>query len=66
LAAKIFPDLPDEARVRAKQILEIYPINQATFWRWVSKGIFPKPIKLGPNTTVWTVGSIREFERNRS
>ena len=35
------------------------PIGRSTWWRKVNSGHFPKPVKLGPNTTAWKVEDIR-------
>lgn len=34
------------------------PVSPATIWRWVSQGKFPKPFKLGPNTTVFDLDQV--------
>lgn len=39
----------------------LIPIGRSTWWEWVSKGKAPKPIKLGPRTTVWRAEDIRQF-----
>jgi prophage regulatory protein len=31
----------------------LLPVSPATLWRWVKDGKFPKPFKIGVNTTVW-------------
>ena len=31
----------------------ILPISASTWWAGVADGRFPKPVKLGPNTTAW-------------
>lgn len=33
----------------ASIIMERYGIGQMTMWRWVKKGLLPKPVKLGRN-----------------
>ena len=44
---------------RAKPpIPAIIPIGRSTWWEGVKSGRFPKPIKLGPRTTVWRVEDI--------
>jgi prophage regulatory protein len=35
------------------------PVSKSTWWAGVRSGRFPKPIKLGPRTTVWRVEDIR-------
>jgi prophage regulatory protein len=39
--------------LRAKQILQIFPISKSTFYKWVKEGKFPKPIKYGTRCSVW-------------
>jgi predicted DNA-binding transcriptional regulator AlpA len=39
----------------------LVPVSPATWWRWCSLGIAPKPIKLGPNTTVWDLDQVEAF-----
>ncbi|MBK18786.1 MAG: transcriptional regulator [Rhodospirillaceae bacterium] len=31
----------------------IIPISASSWWAGVAAGRFPKPVKLGPNTTAW-------------
>lgn len=56
--------LPATGYVRIKQILAIIPICSSTWWEGCKNGRFPKPIKLGPRTTVWKVEDIRAFLDN--
>lgn len=54
--------LPGEGFVRLKSILAPtgpIPVSKSTWWAGVKTGQFPKPIKLGPRTTVWRVEDIR-------
>ena len=37
----------------------ILSISKSSFWTGVREGRFPKPISLGPRTTVWRVQDIR-------
>jgi predicted DNA-binding transcriptional regulator AlpA len=37
------------------------PVSQATIWRWVKEGNFPKPFKLGERITVWNLEEIEIF-----
>ncbi len=39
----------------------LIPVCAATLWEWVANGTFPKPYKLGPRTTAWDVGEVREW-----
>ena len=37
------------------------PIGRSTWWAGVKSGRFPRPVKLGPRTTVWKVEDIRKL-----
>ena len=55
-----FDNLPDSAHVRLPVVAAIHSIGPATVWRWVKSGRLPAPVKLGPNTTAWRVGALRQ------
>jgi prophage regulatory protein len=42
-----------------------YGVSRATPWNWAKKGGFPKPKKIGPNTTRWDLDEVEEFEANQ-
>jgi predicted DNA-binding transcriptional regulator AlpA len=50
---------PTEGLVRVSQIVRFLPISKCTWWNGVRAGRYPKPIKLGPNTTAWRAQDIR-------
>lgn len=54
-----FDQLPDSASVRLPVVAALNGISAPTVWRWVKAGLLPAPKKLGPNTTVWSVGDLR-------
>lgn len=58
---------PQTGFVRLNQILAPagpIPVSRSSWWQGVKYGRFPKPIKLGPRTTVWRVEDIRAlFEK---
>ena len=37
------------------------PVSAPTIWRWVAAGTFPKPFKLGANTTVWDLDLVEKW-----
>ena len=61
--------LPETGFLRLPQIVgnpkanppipPIIPISKSSWWAGVKSGKYPKPIKLGERTTVWSVDSIR-------
>jgi len=46
---------------RKRELSERLQISGITIWRWVRAGLFPKPIKLGPNTIGWRECDIDEW-----
>lgn len=44
--------------LRARQAAKFLGIGESTFWRWVKERDLPKPIKLGPRTTVWPLDKL--------
>ena len=52
-------DLPAVGYVRLPKILNIFPVSKSAWWEGCHRGIFPKPVKLGPRTTAWRVEDIR-------
>ena len=40
---------------------KVIPISKSSWWNGVKSGKYPKPVKLGENTTVWKETDIREL-----
>lgn len=61
--------LPETGYLRLPQIIgnpkadppipAIIPISKSSWWAGCAAGKYPKPVKLGPRTTAWSVESIR-------
>jgi predicted DNA-binding transcriptional regulator AlpA len=61
--------LPETGFVRLPQIIgnpkadppipAVIPVSKSTWWSGVKSGRYPKPVKLGPQTTAWRVRDIR-------
>ncbi|MBQ4568403.1 MAG: AlpA family phage regulatory protein [Desulfovibrio sp.] len=56
--------IPASGFLRLNQILKLFPISKSAWWKGCSTGRYPKPIKLGPRTTVWRADEIRSFIEN--
>ncbi len=41
--------------LRLPDVLRLIPVSKSTWWQGVKDGRYPKPVKLGPNTTAWRV-----------
>lgn len=42
-----------------------YGIGASTIWRWVNQGFLPRPKKLGPRTSAWSIAELDEFDSRR-
>ena len=56
-------NIPKTGFLRLPQVLALIPISKSAWWAGCKTGRFPKPIKLGPRTTVWKVEEIRALIR---
>ena len=57
----MFSNIPSTGLLRLPQILAIFPISKSSWWEGCRTGRYPKPIKLGPRTTVWRAEDIAAF-----
>ena len=46
---------------RLPQVIALIPISKSAWWEGCRTGRYPKPVKLGPRTTVWRVEDIKAF-----
>ncbi|WP_227657412.1 helix-turn-helix transcriptional regulator [Candidatus Magnetaquicoccus inordinatus] len=68
---RILTTLPETEFLRLKQIVgdkkatppipALIPVCPATWWNGVKNGRFPKPVKLGANSTGWRVEDVRSL-----
>lgn len=48
--------------LRPKAAAQYLSISTQTLWRWVKeRDDFPKPIRLGPRTTIFEISKLDEF-----
>lgn len=59
-------NLENESLLRLPQVLKINPISKSAWWQGCKDGRYPKPVKLGPRTTVWKASDISAFMRQLS
>ncbi|MDL2268015.1 AlpA family phage regulatory protein [Desulfovibrio sp. OttesenSCG-928-G15] len=50
--------------LRINQVLALVPVGRSSWWEGCRTGRYPKPIKLGPRTTVWRAEDITAFIEN--
>ena len=54
----MFTTIPTYGFLRLPQVLALIPISKSAWWEGCKNGRFPKPVKLGPRTTVWRAEDI--------
>ena len=47
--------------LRINQVLALVPVGRSSWWEGCRTGRYPKPVKLGPRTTVWKAEDIAAF-----
>ena len=52
--------------LRLSQVLALIPVSKSVWWEGCKTGRFPKPIKLGPRTTVWLAEEIQDYIKSFS
>ena len=50
--------IPSTGFLRLPQVLALIPIRKSAWWEGCKTGRYPKPVKLGPRTTVWKAEDI--------
>jgi len=50
---------------KLKDLQEEFGVSRATLYRWIKEYNFPKPYKLGPNTSLWFKPEVDDWVANR-
>jgi prophage regulatory protein len=67
LASQLIGELRANDRLLTlPQVKERVPKSTATIYRWMAKGLFPKPHQIGPNTVMWRASDIDHFVQTGS
>ncbi len=67
---KLHPPRGRRKFLRGSAVADRYDTTASTIWRWSREARFahldfPKPIKLGPNTTAWAVDELDQWDAER-
>lgn len=54
-----------ERILRKPAVLERVPVSSATLYRWIARGRFPAPVKLGPNVVGWKESDVSAWIESR-
>lgn len=51
--------------MRVADVEQEYGISRSTLNTWRSKGLFPEPIQIGPNTIAWKVEEVEAWLKSK-
>lgn len=51
--------------LRRQAVSERYGLPRSTLYELISKGLFPKPVRLGARAVAWSVEELEAWERAR-
>ena len=56
------------AYLRLTDMTARYRVSGSTIWKWAANPLsgFPKPVKLGANTTVWRLTDLLKWEEEQA
>lgn len=52
--------LPQDGLLRARQIAQLFNIDPATLYRWIQRGDFPAPVRIG-RASMWRGSTVKEW-----
>ena len=58
-AARHLHELSESARIDIAALIAVTGKSRATVYRWVDRGILPKPKKFAGTQNTWNVGEVR-------
>ena len=54
-------NITEDSLLRLPEVLKLIPVSRSSWWAGCRSGIFPKPRKIGPRTSVWKGSDIIEL-----
>ncbi|WP_420797691.1 helix-turn-helix transcriptional regulator [Candidatus Sororendozoicomonas aggregata] len=51
--------------LKASEVINRYNTSKSAWYRWVSEGIAPKPVKIGPRCVRWKLTDLVKWEADR-
>lgn len=55
-----------ERMLRRDPLLELIGISAPCLYAWMSKGKFPRPVRIGPKAVAWRERDVVEWQRTRA
>jgi prophage regulatory protein len=50
--------------IRISPLSERIDSSPSSVYRWISEGLFPPPIKIGPRAVAWRIADVEEWEED--
>ncbi|HJA78202.1 MAG TPA: AlpA family phage regulatory protein [Candidatus Desulfovibrio intestinavium] len=57
----VAPHLPEVGFVRLAEVLRLIPVSKTAWFKGVSEGRFPRPVKLGRRASGYRVQDVRDL-----
>lgn len=57
-AVPVMAEAPPPRLVRMPTVLQMVGLSRSEVWRRIAAGTFPKPLKLGPNTSAFVEAEV--------
>ena len=51
--------------LRLPEVKRRVGVSTPTIYRWVAAGVFPRPIRVGDNTSAWIESEVAAWQRDR-
>jgi prophage regulatory protein len=52
--------------LRRRAVSERYGLAPSTLYDWISKDLFPRPVRFGARAVAWSVAELEAWERART
>ena len=49
---------PPSNLLRVEEVLRLIPVSRASLYAGIRKGLYPKPVKIGPRSVAWRADAI--------
>lgn len=56
---------PPDTLLALKQVTAITSASRSSIYAWIARGLFPKPIRIGPRRTAWHASEVKAWMAER-
>jgi prophage regulatory protein len=65
LIKDVEPLREEQRSVTVRHVARRFGVSPSSIWRWVKRGKFPEPVRLGENCTRWRMSDLHEWENRQ-